>query len=115
MSIRDNRISIQLMEQAGAYIAREAGRNTLITPTRVALSKDGKDATIFVSVYPAKDIDHALAFLLRHKDLFRNSLRKTTRIGRIPFIRFEFDHGEANRQHIDEISREISKGPSHED
>lgn len=98
------------MEQAGAYIAREAGRNTLITPTRVALSKDGKDATIFVSVYPTAETDHALAFLMRHKDLFRNSLRKSTRIGRIPFIRFEFDFGEANRQHIDDISREISRG-----
>ncbi len=115
MSIRDNRISTQLVEQAGAYIAREAGRNTLITPTRVALSKDGKDATIFVSVYPVTDTDNALAFLLRHKDLFRNSLRKTTRMGRIPFIRFEFDHGEANRQHIDEISREIARRDSSED
>ena len=110
MSIRDNRIGMQLMEQAGAYIAREAGRNTLITPTRVALSKDGKDATIFVSVYPTTETDHALAFLMRHKDLFRNTLRKTTRIGRIPFIPFEFDFGEANRQHIDDISREISRG-----
>jgi ribosome-binding factor A len=110
MSIRDNRIGMQLMEQAGAYIAREAGRNTLITPTRVSLSKDGKDATIFVSVYPTTETDHALAFLMRHKDLFRNTLRKTTRIGRIPFIRFEFDFGEANRQHIDDISREISRG-----
>ncbi len=110
MSIRDNRIGMQLMEQAGAYIAREAGRNTLITPTRVSLSKDGKDATIFVSVYPTGETDHALAFLMRHKDLFRNSLRKSTRIGRIPFIRFEFDFGEANRQHIDDISREISRG-----
>lgn len=110
MGIRDNRIETQLIEQAGAYIAREAGRSTLITPTRVALSKDGRDATIFVSVYPVKDTDHALAFLLRHKDLFRNSLRKTTRMGRIPFIRFEFDHGEANRQHLDDLSREISRG-----
>ncbi|MEK7201029.1 MAG: ribosome-binding factor A [Patescibacteria group bacterium] len=114
MSIRDNRISIQLMEQAGAYIAREAGRSTLITPTRVALSKDGKDATIFVSVYPTTDTDNALAFLLRHKDLFRNSLRKSTRIGRIPYIRFEFDQGEANRQHIDDISREITGGANPE-
>lgn len=115
MSIRDNRISIQLVEQAGAYIAREAGRNTLITPTRASLSKDGKDATIFVSVFPVSDTDHALAFLLRHKDLFRNSLRKTTRIGRIPYIRFEFDRGEANRQHIDDLSREIERGDSHEE
>lgn len=110
MAVRDNRILVQLVEQAGAYIAREAGRGTLITPTRAVMSKDGKDATIYISVYPTDHTDHALAFLMRHKDLFRNSLRKTTRIGRIPYIRFEFDRGEANRQHIDEISRDISRG-----
>ncbi len=73
------------MENAGRYIAREAGRDTLITPTRATLSKDGKNATIFVSVFPEGQDDHALSFLMRHKDLFRNELKKTTRLARLPY------------------------------
>lgn len=102
-SIRDSRTITLLVEQAAAYIAREAGRETLITPTRAVLSKDGKQATIYVSVFPTDETEHALNFLLRHKDLFRNYLKKTTRLGRLPYIRFEFDRGEANRQHLDGI------------
>ncbi|HEX2792421.1 MAG TPA: ribosome-binding factor A [Candidatus Paceibacterota bacterium] len=106
MSDRDNRAVSILIEAAGRYIAREAGRETLITPTRAHLSKDRKNATIFVSVFPEGQDDQAINFLMRHKDLFRNELKKTTRFSRLPFIRFEIDHGERNRQHLDDISRE---------
>ncbi|KND47237.1 MAG: Ribosome-binding factor A [Parcubacteria bacterium C7867-004] len=106
-SARDERAVSILLEQAGRYIAREAGRDTLITPTRVVVSKDRKDATIYVSVYPDAQEGHALAFLMRHKDLFRNELKKTTRLARLPYIRFELDRGERNRQHLEELTREL--------
>ena len=104
---RDERLSAELMELAGKYIAREAGRETLITPTRVVLGKEAKTATILVSVFPETQKDFALSFLTRHKDLFRDYMKKSSRMGRLPFVTFEFDYGEQNRQRLDELSKEI--------
>lgn len=107
MAARDDRAVSILLENAGRYIAREAGRGTLITPTRALISKDRKNATIYVSVYPEAQAGHAIEFLMRHKDLFRNELKKTTRFVRLPFIRFEIDEGERARQKFQEFSKDI--------
>lgn len=107
MSARDERALSILLENAGRYIAREAGRDTLITPTRATLSKDRQNATIYVSVFPDGQDDHAINFLMRHKDIFRNELKKTTRFVRLPYIRFEIDQGEKSRQHLEDISKDL--------
>ncbi len=107
MSARDERALSILLENAGRYIAREAGRDTLITPTRATLSKDRQNATIYVSVFPDGQDDHAINFLMRHKDIFRNELKKTTRFVRLPYIRFEIDQGEKSRQHLEDISKNL--------
>ncbi len=105
---RDERAVSILLEQAGRYIAREAGRETLITPTRAVISKDRKDATIYVTVFPDGHDGQAIAFLMRHKDMFRNELKKTTRLARLPYIRFELDRGERSRQHLEDLFHEIA-------
>jgi ribosome-binding factor A len=107
MSIHNEREQSLLVEKAAEYIAREAGRNTLITPLRALLSKDGKNVTILVSVYPTEESEHAITFLTRHKDLFRNFLKKETRLARLPYITFDIDYGERNRQHLDDISGHV--------
>lgn len=107
MNIRDEKRASILIHLAGMYIAREAGRDTLITPTRVDLSPDHKNATIFVSVFPDSNVENAIAFLGRHRDNFREFLKKEGRFAVLPFIKFEFDRGEQNRQHLDELSKEL--------
>ena len=107
MSARDERAVSILLENAGRYIAREAGRGTLITPTRADFSKDRQNATIYISVYPESQEGHAIDFLMRHKDLFRNELKKTTRFVRLPFIWFEIDKGERARIAFDEATKDI--------
>lgn len=107
MSIHDERFSSILVQLAAAYIAREAGRDTLITPTRADIASDRKNATVYVSVFPSEQKEFALAFLARHKDEFRQYLKKEARFSMLPRVSFEFDDGEAHRQHLDEISRDI--------
>lgn len=107
MSVRDEKALSRLIELAARYIAREAGRETLITPLRADISPDRKNATIYVSIFPDAGRDRALEFLHRHKDLFRDFLKKEGRFAVLPFIHFEFDYGEQNRQHLDELSREV--------
>lgn len=109
MSDRDNRAGAIITELAAKYIAREAGRSTLITPTRTEFS-DRKHAIVYVSVFPESETEHALAFLRRHRDDFRNSLKKQSRLMILPFIEFQEDLGERNRQRLDELSNELTDG-----
>jgi ribosome-binding factor A len=106
-NVRDEKALSRLTELAAKYIAREAGRSTLITPMRSMLSSDRKYATIFVSIFPDQEREHALKFLNRHGDLFRDFLKKQGRFAVLPFVKFEFDYGEENRQHVEEISKDI--------
>ena len=85
-------LTLQVPAHAAAtYLAREAGRGTLITATRAILSSDGKNGAVFVSVFPVEEAVHAMAFLARHRDLFRDYLKKETRLPRIPHVRFQLD------------------------
>lgn len=104
MSIRDEKITSLLVHVAGNFISREAGRGTLITPTRAEISRDHTHITIFVSVFPIEHKDDALAFLTRRKDDFREFLKKESRLSRLPFVQFAYDYGEVNRQHLDELT-----------
>lgn len=106
MSTRDDKAASLLLHAAGEFIAREAGRFTLITPTRADIGGDRKNATIYVSVFPDADTPRALAYLERNRDEFRQFLKKESRLSVLPFVRFELDEGERNRQRLDELSRE---------
>lgn len=108
MSIRDDKAASVLVHLAAEYIMREAGRKTLITPTRASIGRDRKNATVYVSVFPDTDTANALEFLGRHSDDFRNFMKKEARFSFLPRVRFEADLGEKNRQHLDTISRELS-------
>ena len=110
-SFRDERAVSLLVHLAANYIAKEAGRQTLITPTRANLSPDRKNATVYISVFPDTDVEHALTFLERHRDEFYAYLKKEARFPIIPRVTFEFDRGEQSRQHLDELSKEIG-GPN---
>ncbi len=101
------------MRFAADYIARTANRNTLITPTRATFSKDGKRATVYVSIFPNTAQEAAISFLRRHQRDFFIYLKKEARFSFIPNIHFMFDVGEENRQHLDEIMRNENKTDSH--
>lgn len=110
MSIRDEKASSFLIHLAGQFIAREAGRGTLITPTRAEVAPDRKNATVFVSVFPDDQTEHAVQFLSRKSDEFRTYMKQQARTSFLPRVRFEADLGEKHRQHLDELSREIAEG-----
>ncbi len=109
---RAARANSNLMHLAADYIAREAGRTTLITPTRIDISPDRKNATIYVSIFPDSEMHNALQFLARHRDPFREYMKQHGRFAILPFIKFEFDYGEQNRQRLDELSHEAEEQAS---
>ncbi len=100
--------SVSLIQKLIAeYIARESGRQSLITVTNVLLSDDRKYATILLSVFPQTEEEKALALLKRHASSIRSYIKEHARLGSAtPFLNIKLDDGEKNRQRIDELSRE---------
>lgn len=86
------------------YIAKESNRTSLITVTSGAISDKLDKVTIFVTVLPVSYEEAALVFLRRQASDIREYVKENARIGRIPFLTFELDSGEKNRQRIDELS-----------
>jgi ribosome-binding factor A len=104
---RDEKASAELRDLMAQFIAREAGRTTLITPTRVEFGNNPKFATIFISVFPENETEHAIAFLSRNTTEFRDFLKKNGRFSVLPFVKFLPDYGEQNRRRLDELSTDL--------
>ncbi len=102
---RDEKAGSELRDLMGEFIAREAGRSTLITPTRVEFGRNPKFATIYLSVFPETETEHAIAFLSRNTTEFRDFLKKHGRFSVLPFVKFLPDYGEENRRRLDELSK----------
>lgn len=98
------RIEEEVAHCAAEFLNREANRNTLITVTRAVATRDARKIDVLVSVYPESNEATALHFLKRKRSLFREYVKKHTRLKMIPLLDFLIDYGEKNRQHIDELS-----------
>lgn len=100
---KDERLRDALMAAAASYFARESGNQSLITVTDAKVSDRGKKVDILISVYPPHRADAALDFILRHKsDLFEH-MRDHVSLSHLPSIMVNLDHGEMNRQKVDEL------------
>lgn len=108
MNFQDSRVEKIITEAASGYISREASRESLITVTRVLPSKDFKTMDIFVTVLPEELEKKVMSYLKRHRADFKEYVRNTTALRRIPFFEFKIDDGEKHRQKIEKISRDIN-------
>jgi len=106
---RDEKLRQVLLQEASKFVSRESNRRSLVTPTRIEMSRDEKYVTIFVSVLPESMETAAIDFLKRKRSEFKNHIKKNTRVARIPFVDFELDGGEKARQRIEEISQKIKE------
>lgn len=103
---RKEKIAELISHKASQFISENSNRSSLITVTHAELSKDFKEAVIFVTVFPEDREEQVMDFLSRNRQDFRNFLRNE-RLRVIPRVDFVIDRGEKHRQKIDEISREI--------
>jgi ribosome-binding factor A len=90
---------------AAQFLAEEADPSSLITITRATASTKLETATIFFTVYPETREKSALDFVKRKRKQFRDFVKSHSRLRYVPFVDFQIDAGEKNRQHIDELSR----------
>ena len=105
MSERNEKVSNLLRELSAQFLGRENNRTSLITVTYADVSADLKKGTIFISVLPNSAEESALNFCKRKRSDLRDFIKKNMATKNIPFLDFEIDYGEKNRQRIDELLR----------
>lgn len=114
MSDRHTKVAALIQELAATYIQHEANTDPLITITRVTVSPDYSNATVFFTTIPEGREDDALIFLKRSGRDIRQHIKSKMRIKIIPNLDFMVDYGERHRQQIDEIVRETGTESSSE-
>ncbi len=100
---RDQRTEDLVKVLAMKFIARESNRTSLVTVTRVELSNRGKNVSIFFTVLPEDKEKAVLDFVKRKRAEFREYVKENARLPIIPFVEFEIDLGEKNRQNVDRL------------
>lgn len=85
------KVASALLHTAAAFINRESNRQSLITVTKVELDETGREASVFVSVYPDEKAHGALDFLNRNVDDFKRYVRSQLKMHDIPRYRFVQD------------------------
>lgn len=105
---RNDRLTSLFRELAASFIRTEANTPPLITVTGATVSSDFSHATIFVTVYPENDEEHALNFLKRKGGDFRGYAKRNAKLKIIPFFDFKIDVGEKHRRHFESIEKELS-------
>ncbi len=107
-SRREVQVSEAIAHLAGDFFARESDQRSLITVTHAELSPDFKNAMVFFSVLPQTMEAVTLKAVKRQRTDFRAYVKKNSLLHPIPFVDFEIDMGEKNRQRIDELTRKKS-------
>lgn len=85
------------------FIKLESNGTSLVTVTDIDVKNRGKNASIFFTVLPEDKEGVVLDFLKRKRAEFREFIKENSRLGIIPFIDFEIDYGEKNRQNVDRL------------
>ena len=106
MTIRTDRKIEIIRDLSARFLELEGSGASLITVTKVEMSRDEKYATILFTVFPDAQEKTALEFAKRKRSEFKAFVRQNSTLGRIPFFDFGIDLGEKNRQKIDGLLNE---------
>ncbi len=107
MTLRQEKVKENIKHLVAQFLEKESNGTSLITVTDANVSKDLKKATIFITVLPDSSEDSALNFTKRKRSDIRGFIRKNLQMRILPFLDFEIDKGEKNRQRIDELSLDL--------
>lgn len=103
---KDKKIEEVIKKAATRFLLEETSGASLLTVTQVVTSTRSEQAAIYFTAFPTDKEKTALEFLKRKRHDFKEYLKMETNLQRIPFIDFEIDIGEKNRQKIDKLSSE---------
>ena len=107
MTLRQEKVQENLKHLAAQFLEKESNGTSLITVTTANVSKDLKKATLFITVFPDSNEESALNFARRKRSDLRDFVKSKLKMRTSPFLEFEIDSGEKNRQRIDELSLDL--------
>lgn len=103
MTHRQEKVEGLLQEIIASYLSKEAGTKSFITVTHCDVSSDLKKVTAFISVFPPEHEVEALNFAKRQRPAIRDLFKQKLTMKVIPYLEFEIDEGEKNRQKVEAI------------
>ena len=98
---KDEKIAAIVQEASAEFFERESNRLSMITVTRVELVNRGKQAMIYITVFPDDKEAEAIEFAKRKRSELHQFLIKETGLSLVPFVDVIIDLGEKNRQKLD--------------
>jgi ribosome-binding factor A len=98
------RINDLIKSLAMEYLSRESNRTSLVTVTEVKMADKNSKALILFTVLPESKEHAVLDFAKRKRPEFREYIKDRARLRVIPFIDFDIDFGERNRQRVDQLT-----------
>lgn len=104
MTLRQDKVRENIKHLVAQFLERESNGTSLITVTNATVSKDLKRATLFITVFPDSSEASALDFTKRKRSDLKSFIQSKLKMRVTPFLDFEIDQGEKNRQKIDELS-----------
>lgn len=105
---KSKKVEEVIKKAATRFLLEETSGASLLTVTQVIVSTRGEQATIYFTAFPVEKEKTALEFLKRKRHDFKEYIKAETNLSRIPFIDFDIDIGEKNRQRIDQITNETN-------
>src|SRR5690606_37684410 len=97
---RHHRVESLLRELTATFIVNEANPNPLITVTRVSISPDYRNATVYITTIPEDRDQDALIFMKCSGSLLRDFVKKRSDLKIVPSFAFSIDGEERLRQHF---------------
>lgn len=108
-SERQLKVEQEILGITQDFFQRESSGASMITVTRVEISRDMRHGTVFITVFPENKEEAAINFAKRMRSDLRHKVMKRLPVKVIPFFEVEIDYGEKNRLHIDELMRKEKK------
>lgn len=101
----------QLAEMlAGVVVPELGGEFPLVSLTRIELTRDMKDGTVWVTAAPGADEPKLISALARRLPEWRRTLRGQLSTRYFPNLVFKYDHGQAEILKIEELLDEARLG-----
>ncbi len=106
MEFRKERMASLVKDIASSFLKSKGESGILISATRVGISRDFKNVTVFVSVFPENKEDDVLNSLKDKCWELRNYAKKQLKMKFLPQFKFEIDKEEKARQRMEKILNE---------
>lgn len=101
MSLRQEKVNSLLRNLAAKFLARELDRKTLVSVTRIEITSDLKNATVFIIVFPEGEEEKVLKKIRPGE--FRGFVKENMKTKFLPAFEFKIDESLKQERKMDKL------------